>query len=298
MRDGGSTIWGAQYPLTLQVKNLAFLEPEEAVRYLTLPSLPTMAGREAGRPVPSRGRVGQSANPIPHREGEQVAEAVLKLAGRRPEPTAAPSPVGPSPAPRIAPPPPRVAAAVGPAAAAALGDEAEATEHRATQALLLKLGRKLGLDVWAAKNDRAKLAALNGGEAGPMLDALPRLSGNPRVQNTVELIDALWLRDGDYEAAFEVECTTSVFSGLLRMSDLVALQPGISIRMFIVAPEARREKVRAEIHRPTFSLALSKPLHQRCRFISIENLRKLEQVPEIFWGGFKIDVIEKISDAV
>jgi hypothetical protein len=85
---------------------------------------------------------------------------------------------------------------------------------------------------------------------------------------------------------------------VLRMSDLVALQPGISIRMFIVAPEARREKVRAEIHRPIFSLALSKPLHQRRRFISIENLRKLEQVPEIFWGGFKIDVIEKISDAV
>src|SRR5215218_6718041 len=116
---------GRAVPLDLAGEEPRLLGAEEAVRYLTLPSLPTMAGREAGRPVPSRGRVGQSANPIPHREGEQVAEAVLKLAGRRPEPTVAPSPAGPSPAPQIAPPPPRGADAVGPAAAAALGDEAE-----------------------------------------------------------------------------------------------------------------------------------------------------------------------------
>jgi hypothetical protein len=165
--------------------------------------------------------------------------------------------------------------------------------------LLVKLGQKLGFDVWVAKNDQAKLAAVNGDTiVNATLHSLPRLSGNPRVQNTIELIDVLWLRNGDCEAAFEVECTTAVYSGLLRMSDLVTLQPNIATRMYIVAPETRREKVRAEILRPTFSEALTRPLHRICRFLSIEKLRQLEAVPEIFWGSFMISVIDKMSDAV
>jgi len=290
MREGGSIVWGNQFPLTLPVKNLAFLEPEEAIRYLTLDFLPTMAGREAGRAVPSRGRVGQSGNSFPPADGKRVADAVLKLARVSREieavspPAAAPAAAADRPG-ETAPPEPAMTAPSTPEE----HDHAEATEHQVTQALLVKLGRKLGLDVWVAKNDRAKLAAANGmAPANAMLDTLPRLSGNPRVQNTIELIDVLWLRNGDCEAAFEVECTTSVFSGLLRMSDLVTLQPNIATRMYIVAPEARRAKVRAEILRPTFSEALSRPLHRMCRFLSIEKLRQLEAVPEIFWESFMI----------
>lgn len=298
MRDAGSSTWGQQYPLTLEVRNLAVLEPEEAVRYLTLDFLPTMTGRGEVRAVPSRGRVGQSANRLPPAEGERVVEAVLKLARVSREIAATPIP---APPPAVAP---------GPEAAAARrplpfviqeGHRAEeaATEHHATQALLVKLGRKLGLDVWVAKNDRAKLASVDSGvEIGAMLEALPRISGNPRVQNTIELIDVLWLRHGDCEAAFEVECTTSIFSGLLRMSDLVTLQPNIATRMYIVAPEARREKVRAEILRPTFSEALTRPLHRMCRFLSIEKLKQLQVVPDSLWGSFMISVVDKVSEAV
>jgi hypothetical protein len=40
-------------------------------------------------------------------------------------------------------------------------------------------------------------------------------------------------------AAFEI---TSICSGLLRMADLVAMQPNLNIPLFLVAPEERREK--------------------------------------------------------
>ena len=47
---------------------------------------------------------------------------------------------------------------------------------------------------------------------------------NEATNRTIELIDVLWLKGNSIVAAFEVECTTSVYSGLLRMSDLLALQ--------------------------------------------------------------------------
>jgi len=50
--------------------------------------------------------------------------------------------------------------------------------------------------------------------------------------------------------AFEVEHTTAIYSGILRMADLLALQPNMDIRLHIVAPEARKQKVFDEIRRP------------------------------------------------
>lgn len=44
------------------------------------------------------------------------------------------------------------------------------------------------------------------------------------------------------------------------MADLLALQPNMDIKLHIVAPEARREKVFSEIRRPVFSLLDRAPL--------------------------------------
>ena len=63
------------------------------------------------------------------------------------------------------------------------------------------------------------------------------------TNQTIELIDVLWLDGNAIVAAFEIESTTSIYSGLLRMSDLLARQPNISVPLFLVAPDERREKV-------------------------------------------------------
>jgi hypothetical protein len=150
------------------------------------------------------------------------------------------------------------------------GGVGEKTKHAPVQGMLATLGRDLGLDVWVAANDRS--VVYDGMKLGELsIKALP--SGLPDdVRKRIGLIDVIWLDDNNYRAAFEVEATTGILSGLARMGDLVALLPNFDIPLFIVAPEARRGRVFEEIKRPIFSRALKKPLHQRCRYISFDVL--------------------------
>jgi predicted RNA-binding protein len=155
------------------------------------------------------------------------------------------------------------------------------TRHTEIQYELLRLGTEMGLDIWVARNDRGR--KWNGtllGTMPRMLDQLPT-QFNEATTRTIELIDVLWLSGNSIVAAFEVECTTAIYSGLLRMSDLLSLQPNLDINLYLVAPDDRREKVEQEILRPTFSLK-EKPLAKVCGFLGfnilcerIEGIRKL-----------------------
>ena len=111
-----------------------------------------------------------------------------------------------------------------------------ATQHTEMQYRLLKLGSEMGLSLWVAKNDRTK--TYNGEILGSIKNIVTELPTqfNEATNRTIELIDVLWLRGNSIVAAFEIECTTAVYSGLLRMSDLLALQPNIDIRLYLVAP--------------------------------------------------------------
>jgi hypothetical protein len=144
------------------------------------------------------------------------------------------------------------------------------TKHGPMQGMLVNLGRDLGLDVWVAANDRT--VSYNGTKLGDLsVEKLP--SGLPdEVRRRISLIDVIWLRRNSYVAAFEVEATTGILSGLARMGDLLALVPNLDIPLFIVAPEERRGHVFEQIKRPLFTHGLERPLDQRCRFISFESL--------------------------
>ncbi len=111
------------------------------------------------------------------------------------------------------------------------------------------------------------------------LDLLP-LNYDDTTLRTVEQIDVLWLEKGRSMArAFEVEHTTAIYSGLLRMADLLALQPNMNIRLHIVAPEDKRERVLREIRRPVFSLLDRGPLYEQCSFLSYDSIDSLGQTP-------------------
>jgi hypothetical protein len=147
------------------------------------------------------------------------------------------------------------------------------TAHTEIQWVLLKLGSDMGLDVWVARNDRSREAY------GRRLSDIPRLKQDLPLQfdevtnRTIELIDVLWLRGNAIVAAFEIESTTSIYSGLLRMSDLITMQPNLNIPLYLVAPDERRGKVIAEVNRPTFSRR-SPPMNRICSFISFTTLRQ------------------------
>lgn len=147
------------------------------------------------------------------------------------------------------------------------------TLHTEIQYLLLDLGEQMGFDVWAARNDvNREVGGQRFSDRFRLKDSLP-LQFDEATTRTIEYIDVLWLQKNAIVAAFEVESTTSIYSGLLRMSDLVSMQPNLKIPLYLVASEDRRNKVFEEVNRPTFS-RLSPPLVDVCRFIAFETLRE------------------------
>jgi len=165
--------------------------------------------------------------------------------------------------------------------------------HTHVQWLLATVGRKLGCRVWIAANDRHR--EWNGETLGDLsVRRLPSLGLDPDAQRIVSLIDVVWLKGANQvAAAFEVEHTTSVYSGLLRMADLSALSPNLNFPLYIVAPHDRIEKVRRELSRPTFQLL---ELHRRCGFFSAEAL--VEAADDIMQWASGPAAIERLASRV
>lgn len=169
--------------------------------------------------------------------------------------------------------------------------------HTEIQYHLLTLGAEMGLDVWVARNDRSRIwNDVTLSQVNRMVDELPT-QFNEATQRTIELIDVLWLKGNSIVAAFEVESTTSIYSGLLRMSDLLALQPNLDIRLYIVAPDERRDKVEQEILRPTFQLR-EKPLPNICGFLGFTVLMKrVEGIRNLgLAASLSADFLEKTAE--
>jgi predicted RNA-binding protein len=163
---------------------------------------------------------------------------------------------------------------------AALPPETEVRESIKIQALIAQIGAKMGMTIWLPKSDRGLVLQEWKPGDKELLDVLP-LNYNEPTLKTIEQIDVLWLKKRTIVRAFEVEHTTSVYSGILRMADLLALQPNMDIQLHIVAPSARRDKVFQELTRPVFSLLERGPLSDSCTYISYDNLRELAQIKHL-----------------
>lgn len=168
-------------------------------------------------------------------------------------------------------------------------DNAEAvdTEETATspnsqksiriQAKIAEMGAKMGFQIWVPRRDKEHvLANVSDGMKPNFLESLP-LNYNDATLRTIEEIDVIWLKGRSMARAFEVEHTTAIYSGLLRMADLLALQPNMDIRLHIVAADEKREKVLSEIKRPVFSVLERGPLYKNCTFLSYDALEELEK---------------------
>jgi type II restriction enzyme len=125
--------------------------------------------------------------------------------------------------------------------------------HAEVQGWLRDLGRALGYDVWIASNDRGRPCG-EGRLGDGCLDALPRALVDASGSDFIPLIDVLWLDRGTarVEAAFEVEHTTTIQTGIMRMLDLAETQGGRLPGLFLVAPDAREDDVRRQVLRPAF----------------------------------------------
>jgi hypothetical protein len=156
----------------------------------------------------------------------------------------------------------------------AKGDDNEIRESLQMQAGLAEIGSQMGFQIWLPRADRLRVLTKWKPGAGVLLDELP-VGFDQATMKTIEQIDVLWLKRRSIVRAFEVEHTTSVYSGLLRMADLLAMQPNLKIRLHIVAPAARREKVMQEIRRPVFALLEGGALSEICTYLSYDMVTEL-----------------------
>lgn len=132
-------------------------------------------------------------------------------------------------------------------------DIVEENAHTEMQFYLAKLGQSLGYDIWVAQNDHSR--DWNNQKLGEFSLKQLSLSGIPKVvKDTISLIDLLWLnKNGEVVSAFEVEKSTSIYSGILRLNDLSMSIPNNLCRYYLVAPNKREKEIKAQLLRPSFS---------------------------------------------
>lgn len=138
-------------------------------------------------------------------------------------------------------------------------------DHSGAQSLIGAIGGMKGHRIWFPKSDLDKIDRKI---VNPSLicETLPSLG--PHADPVFREIDVVWLDGTKPVALFEVEHSTPVYSGLLRISDML-ITSGHSIESKIVAEQSRRDVFQRQIRRPTFS---HHKLEKKVSFISYENV--------------------------
>lgn len=170
----------------------------------------------------------------------------------------------------------------------------ESSLHTTAQSELVQLGRIVGCAAWVASNDQSKRHEGKTISEG-CLKSLPGMGLSEEATRRISLIDVLWLQHKAPVAAFEIEASTSIYSGLLRMADLLSVTPALNIKIYIVAPKIRRDKVMSELGRPTFRKI---GLDDYCRFISTEALGDLVKKAKGIGGHMQFSVLDSIAEAL
>jgi len=113
--------------------------------------------------------------------------------------------------------------------------------HPRVQTLLGAIGASKQFDVWVPVNDRPY----------PLMHELP--PGFETVHAILQEIDVIWVKRGSpgLAAVYEVEHSTPIYSGLLRLNDVRLANPQID-RLTIVSDEPRRSSFVRQLNRPTF----------------------------------------------
>lgn len=114
--------------------------------------------------------------------------------------------------------------------------------HTEMQYHLLKIGNALGYDVIAASNDKSKSYAGNN-FSFLCLPKFPEMQTDIDTASTIKLIDVLWYEKetNNVIAAFEVEKSTSIYSGILRLTDLsYSIADGDEI-FYLVVPDKEKK---------------------------------------------------------
>ena len=160
-----------------------------------------------------------------------------------------------------------------------------ATDHTRMQWKLALLGLKAGERIWIPAGDQMRLQRLYD------FDQCDRefTAGIDLPHSYVENIDVIWKQEFRIDAAYEVENSTAIYSGLLRFADLTILAPNTIYPMFIVAQGARKGQVRDQLRRPAFRQL---KLADKVQFLSYEAVDEIDEFFKTSTIGLNIDVVK------
>jgi hypothetical protein len=161
------------------------------------------------------------------------------------------------------------------------GETLEPRTSIRVQASVAHIGCILGFNIWIPAADRARISDALPASARDRLVSILPLNYDLATLKTIENIDVLWLERRSIAHAFEIEHTTAIYSGLLRMADLLAMQPRMQITLHIIAPTERRDQVRREIVRPVFSVLEGGAMAQKCSFLSYDAIEEILRQPNL-----------------
>ncbi len=140
--------------------------------------------------------------------------------------------------------------------------------HSQIQTLIGSIGVHRGYDIWIPYNDRNKL---DWGLTQKFIYKNELPERYSKVFNVIKQIDVLWLKRGlsELSAMFEVEHSTTIYSGLLRFNDLHLTEPNLKPRFSIVSNDIRRGLFLRQVNRPTFKIS---GLSDLCSFIEYKDV--------------------------
>ena len=171
-------------------------------------------------------------------------------------------------------------------------EKLEENLHNEMQYHLLKIGSSLGYDVTPASNDKSK--SFNGQNFSFIsISKFPDLPTDKDTQKTIKLIDVVWFEQGTTNiiGAFEVEKSTSIYSGILRMSDLYfSISNGNEV-FYIIIPDSREKDVILQLNRPVI-----KNSKMNIKYILFSELRS--QCDAICKFGSDCSIMEKIAKSI
>jgi hypothetical protein len=163
------------------------------------------------------------------------------------------------------------------------------SDHVRMQWKLARLGLKAGERVWVPVGDQTRLRQAYQFES---FDA-EFSAGIDLPHSYIENIDVVWKQEFRIGAAYEIENSTSIYSGLLRFADLNIIAPNTLYPMFIVAPKEKKSRLRDQLRRPTFKRL---ELDKKVRFLSYEAIDEIDDFFSASDAGLNVDIIVARSE--
>jgi len=158
----------------------------------------------------------------------------------------------------------------------------EESDHDLAIARLVEMAGLRKLKAHIGRTEQMKYA-----EFRKMSSDLPqRVKGMPKAaRDIIEQIDVLWHNGGKgIVAAFEVERTTTITSGIDRFRNLLTAAPESEVELYLVVPKSRGKEVRNKLGSPANR---KDGLHKKIGYIYLEDLKIRNAVTAINFEKIK-----------